>query len=156
MPLFADYYQPSRRDIRLIFQQRGSLMNAVIWLVDDDTPLRESIAFLLKTLGYEVLDFAELAGFEACTPAPDADPFCGCLLLDVPLADFNGPGWLEDNKQRNPLLPVIIMDDHDIPDAYRRDAFAAFTKPLDIEQLLVSIKQAMEESARRVERWHAG
>lgn len=130
-------------------------MSSTIWLVDDDTPLRESIAFLLKTLGYDVVDFAELGGFEACMPEPDAEPFSGCLLLDVPLADFNGPGWLEENTRRHPLLPVIMMADDAIPEAFRKDAFAAFTKPLDVEQLLESIKQAMVESARRVEGWRS-
>jgi CheY-like chemotaxis protein len=138
----------------ITFQLRDKLMIATVWLVEDDVSVRESLGFLLKALDYQVVDFVDLTDFEDATAG--ARPLRGCLLLDVPLPDINGQNWLAEHTQRHPLLPVIIMADHDTPDAYRHDAFAFFIKPLDMEPLLASIKQAVEESARRVERWHSG
>lgn len=129
-------------------------MIATVWLVEDDVSVSESLGFLLKALDYQVVDFIDLTDFEAATVG--ARPLRGCLLLDVPLPDINGQNWLAEHTQRHPLLPVIIMADHDTPEEYRHDAFAFFIKPLDMEPLLASIKQAVEESARRVERWHSG
>ncbi|WP_416413494.1 response regulator transcription factor [Pantoea sp. App145] len=129
-------------------------MIATVWLVEDDVSVSESLGFLLRALDYQVGDFIDLADFEAGTQ--DVRPLRGCLLLDVPLPDISGQNWLAEHNQLHPLLPVIIMADQGTPEEYRQDAFAFFIKPLDMEPLLESIKQAMEESARRVERWHSG
>jgi FixJ family two-component response regulator len=132
-------------------------MSAKVWLVDDDLSVRESLGFLLKTLEYDVADFADLASFEAATQA--AEPLHGCLLLDVRMPGISGLRWLAEQGGRHPLLPVIIMTGHGTIDAcrraFRQGAFEFYTKPLEIEPLLETVHQAMLESQQRAERWLA-
>ena len=82
-------------------------MSAKVWLVDDDLSVRESLGFLLKTLEYDVADFADLASFAAATQAEE--PLQGCLLLDVRMPGMSGLSWLAEQGGRHPLLPGIIM-----------------------------------------------
>ena len=93
-------------------------MSAKVWLVDDDLSVRESLGFLLKTLEYDVADFADLAAFEAATQAQE--PLHGCLLLDVRMPGISGLSWLAEQGGRHPLLPVIIMTGHGTIEACRR------------------------------------
>jgi len=132
-------------------------MGAKVWLVDDDLSVRESLGFLLKTVDYEVEDFADLAAFEAASHT--AEPLRGCLLLDVRTPGISGLSWLAEQGKRHPLLPVIIMTGQGTIDACRRafpqGAYEFFTKPLDIEPLLETLHQAMDESEKRAERWQS-
>ncbi len=126
-------------------------MGAKVWLVDDDVSVRESLGFLLRTVDYEVADFADLASFE--TAAAGQQAVCGCLLLDVRQPESSGLSWLARRGARHPLLPVIIMTGHDTLEACRRlfaqGAFAFFTRPLEIESLLETVRLAMRESEQR-------
>ncbi len=132
-------------------------MSAKVWLVDDDLSVRESLGFLLKTVEYEVEDFADLAAFEAASQLQE--PLRGCLLLDVRMPGISGLTWLAEQSGRHPLLPVIIMTGHGTIDAcrraFRQGAYEFFTKPLDIEPLLETIHQAMNESEQRAARWQS-
>lgn len=132
-------------------------MVAKVWLVDDDLSVRESLGFLLKTLEYDVADFADLAAFEAATQAQE--PLRGCLLLDVRMPGISGLSWLAEQGDHHPLLPVIIMTGHGTIDAcrraFRQGAFEFYTKPLDIEPLLETIHLAFNESEQRAERWQS-
>ncbi|MEB5971700.1 response regulator transcription factor [Pantoea dispersa] len=126
-------------------------MGAKVWLVDDDVSVRESLGFLLRTVDYDVADFADLASFE--TAAAGQQAISGCLLLDVRQPDNSNQSWLAQQGARHPLLPVIIMTGHDTLEACRHlfagGAFAFFTRPLDIESLLQTIQLAMRESEQR-------
>lgn len=132
-------------------------MSAKVWLVDDDLSVRESLGFLLRTLEYDVADFADLASFEAATSAQE--PLRGCLLLDVRMPGISGLSWLAEKGERHQLLPVIIMTGHGTIEAcrraFRQGAFEFYTKPLEIEPLLESVHQAMHESEQRAQRWQA-
>ncbi|KGT87037.1 response regulator transcription factor [Enterobacter cancerogenus] len=132
-------------------------MSAKVWLVDDDLSVRESLGFLLRTLEYDVADFADLASFEEATSAQE--PLRGCLLLDVRMPGISGLSWLAEKGERHPLLPVIIMTGHGTIEAcrraFRQGAFEFYTKPLEIEPLLESVHQAMHESEQRAQRWQA-
>ncbi|KJV35219.1 response regulator transcription factor [Pantoea sp. SM3] len=132
-------------------------MSAKVWLVDDDLSVRESLGFLLRTLEYDVADFADLASFEAGKSAQE--PLRGCLLLDVRMPGISGLSWLAEKGERHPLLPVIIMTGHGTIEAcrraFRQGAFEFYTKPLEIEPLLESVHQAMHESEQRAQRWQA-
>ncbi|ORM70178.1 response regulator transcription factor [Pantoea rwandensis] len=132
-------------------------MSAKVWLVDDDLSVRESLGFLLKTLEYDVADFADLASFAAATHTEE--PLHGCLLLDVRMPGISGLSWLAEQGGRHPLLPVIIMTGHGTIEAcrraFRQGAFEFYTKPLEIEPLLETVHQAMQESEQRALRWQA-
>lgn len=130
-------------------------MSNVVYLIDDDAAIRESMVFLLSGMSWEVKSFASI---EAFTTAHDAEKtLTGCLLLDMRMPGKGGLTWLEEGAWPWPLLPVIIMTGHGSVDACRRafhnGVFEFFTKPLDADKLIETLARAFEESQRRTANW---
>lgn len=130
-------------------------MANVVYLIDDDAAIRESMAFLLSGMNWEVNTFPSI---EAFTVEHDAEKaLTGCLLLDMRMPGKGGLTWLEEGSWPWPLLPVIIMTGHGSVDACRRafhtGVFEFFTKPLDADQLIETLARAFEESQRRTANW---
>lgn len=61
-------------------------MDNVIWLIDDDASVRESLVFLLSGMNWRVEPYESIAAFMAAHGAEQA--LTGCLLLDMRM-----PGW---------------------------------------------------------------
>lgn len=132
-------------------------MDNIIWLIDDDESIRESMAFLLSGMGWEVKTFGSIDAFT--TAHVKDSTLVGCLLLDMRMPGKGGLTWLEEGEWPWPLLPVIIMTGHGSVDACRRafrnGVFEFFTKPLDADKLIESVGLACEESQRRFADWQA-
>jgi len=130
-------------------------MTNVVYLIDDDAAIRESMAFLLSGMNWEVQTFASIEAFTAQHDAEKA--LTGCLLLDMRMPGKGGLTWLEEGAWPWPLLPVIIMTGHGSVDACRRafhtGVFEFFTKPLDADKLIETLARAFEESQRRAANW---
>ncbi|MEL2241350.1 LuxR C-terminal-related transcriptional regulator [Leclercia adecarboxylata] len=130
-------------------------MDNVIWLIDDDASVRESLVFLFTGMNWRVEPFESIAAFTAAQQA--GKELAGCLLLDMRMPGKGGLAWLEEGKWPWPLLPVILMTGHGTIDACRRafhnGVFEFFTKPLDADKLIESITAALAESQRRVGVW---
>jgi len=130
-------------------------MDNVIWLIDDDASVRESLVFLLNGMNWRVEPFESIAAFTAAQGADKA--LTGCLLLDMRMPGKGGLAWLEEGKWPWPLLPVILMTGHGTIDACRRafhnGVFEFFTKPLDADKLIETLGCALEESTARMTRW---
>ena len=128
-------------------------MSAKVWLVDEDLSVRESLGFVLKAIEYEVADFADIAAFAAAVHSDE--PLQGCLLVDVPTADADELNVMVNLTARHALLPIVIMTDQDNVEACRHafseSMFAIFSKPLEIEPLLDTLHQAMQESEKRAQ-----
>ncbi|MCY1699334.1 LuxR C-terminal-related transcriptional regulator [Lelliottia sp. SL45] len=130
-------------------------MGNVVYLIDDDAAIRESMAFLLSGMHWEVKTFASI---EAFTERYSSDrALAGCLLLDMRMPGKGGLTWLEEAAWPWPLLPVIVMTGHGTVDACRRafhqGVFEFFTKPLDADKLIETLARAFEESQRRTTHW---
>ncbi|WP_312069171.1 response regulator transcription factor [Lelliottia nimipressuralis] len=130
-------------------------MGNVVYLIDDDAAIRESMAFLLSGMHWEVKTFASI---EAFTERYSNDrALAGCLLLDMRMPGKGGLTWLEEAAWPWPLLPVIVMTGHGTVDACRRafhqGVFEFFTKPLDADKLIETLARAFEESQRRTIHW---
>lgn len=130
-------------------------MGSHIYLIDDDAAIRESLAFLLSDMGWQVVSFESIAAFIA---GHGSDPsLTGCLLLDMRMPGKGGLTWLEEGQWPWPLLPVILMTGHGTIDACRRafhnGVFEFFTKPLDADKLIETLGRALEESTARMTRW---
>lgn len=132
-------------------------MDNIIWLIDDDESIRESMAFLLSGMGWEVKTFGSIDAFTSAHVKDST--LVGCLLLDMRMPGKGGLTWLEEGEWPWPLLPVIIMTGHGSVDACRRafrnGVFEFFTKPLDADKLIESVGLACEESQRRFADWQA-
>jgi FixJ family two-component response regulator len=117
----------------------------VVYVVDDDVSVRESLEPLIADAGLRVQTFASAEEFLA--HPRDRTP--GCLVLDVGLPALNG---LELQKRitGQPGLPIIFITGRgDIPttvQAMKAGAVEFLTKPFGPEVLLGAIQGAIERS----------
>jgi len=122
-----------------------------VFIIDDDSSVREGVADLLRSVGLEVRAFASPQEF-LDSKRPDAP---GCLILDVRLP---GPSGLELQgmlASSDIQLPIIFISGHgDIPmsvRAIKSGAVEFLTKPLHEQQLLDAVHAAVEQDRARRE-----
>ena len=129
------------------------IKNATVYIVDDDSGVRDALAWLLRSrrLMSEAFPSAEAfaarlnEGFEVQSPS--------CVLLDVRMAALSGLAMFEKLIAAGllPTLPVIFLTGHaDVPtavDAVKRGAFDFFEKPFSDNALVDRIEQVIEQSA---------
>ena len=122
-----------------------------VHLVDDDEAVRDSLAALLETHGFEVACYASAAAFLAGCPAGAA----GCLLTDIRMPDMDGLTLQERVVALYPELSVVIMTGHaDVPLAVRAMKAGAvdfIEKPFPPSAMVDAISIALEQSASRRE-----
>jgi FixJ family two-component response regulator len=125
----------------------------VVFVVDDELPVREALSSLIRSEGLRVETFASAREFldqhEINAPA--------CLVLDVRLPDFNGLALQNALTVAANCIPIIFITGHgDIPTtvrAIKAGATEFLTKPFRDEDLLAAIHQALAKDAEaRVER----
>lgn len=117
----------------------------LVFVVDDDISIRESIAALLGFEGWQTETFATAQAF-----LDRALPFGpSCLVLDVSLPDLNGldlQAMIADRVD----MPIVFITGHgDIPmsvRAMKAGAVEFLTKPINDDMLLLAVRQAMEHS----------
>lgn len=140
------------------------VLNATVFIVDDDASVREAMAWLLRSrrLLSEVYDSAE--AFERMLADPShglaggALPRqAGCLLLDVRMPGQSGLALFDKLVERGlaEAWPVIFLTGHaDVPtavDAVKRGAFDFCEKPFSDNALVDRIEQALAASQQRLE-----
>jgi len=122
-------------------EQRG-----VVFVVDDDVSVRESLNELIRTAGLEVRVFASAHQFIAHS-RPDAP---SRMVLDVELPGLNGLELQSRMKEIDRDVPIIFITGHgDIPmsvRAMKAGAVEFLTKPFPGEELLAAIQRALERS----------
>ena len=121
-----------------------------VYIVDDDSSVRDSLSLMLGLAGYRVALYADAESFlEAWR-----EPWSGCVLADLRLPGASGIELQAELRMRGTALPVIIMTAHgDVPTA--RKAFQAqavdfLEKPFDHAQLLEAIRSAFTLEERRI------
>lgn len=131
--------------------------DATVYIVDDDEAVRDSLAALLATHGWQTETFESAAVFLSRYRRGGT----GCLLLDVRMPGMSGLELQEVLAAQRVLLPVIIITGHgDIPmavKAMRLGAVDFIEKPFSNEALFHAIEQALAvaQQAERVERAEA-
>jgi two-component system response regulator DctR len=132
------------------------VIDACVFIVDDDTGVRDALAWLLRSrrLISRVFDSAEAFQVIASQGLPQDQPVC--LLLDVRMPGMSGLAlfdWLVSHNLHTGL-PVIFLTGHaDVPtavDAVKRGAFDFCEKPFSDNALVDRIKQALAQSAETV------
>jgi FixJ family two-component response regulator len=126
----------------------------VVFVVDDDVSVRESLEMLIGCAGWRPETFASAREFLedlARTRARAA----GCLVLDVSLPDLNGLELQQRLAGNQTRLPIIFITGYgDVPmtvKAMKAGAIEFLTKPLDDQVLLDAISQAIERSRAAVD-----
>lgn len=120
--------------------------NPTVFIVDDDTSVRDALNLLLNSAGYEVQAFASAESF--LDSAGDR-PVPACVVSDVKMPGLNGLELQDDVCEIKPPLPFIFITGHgDIPmsvKAMKKGAVDFLTKPFDDEQLLEAVKKALKK-----------
>jgi FixJ family two-component response regulator len=123
----------------------------MVFVVDDDVSVRESLEALIETAGWRTKTFATALDFmDNCS---DTSP--ACLVLDVSLPGLSGLDLQQRlGDRRN--LPIIFITGHgDIPmsvQAMKAGAVEFLTKPFSDEVLLAAIRRAIESSSTALDR----
>jgi len=119
-------------------------LNPVILLVDDEDTIRLFLEKTLRDEGYEALTAA--TGGEALETAFDKLP--DLILLDLKLPDMNGIEVLKRIKEEIPEICVIMLtafgDIETAVSAMKKGAFDFVSKPVNLEQLLMTVKKGLE------------
>ncbi len=124
----------------------------LVYVVDDDEAVRDSMRWLLEANGFAVTTFASAEQFLARLPDPEP---VACLLLDVRMPGMSGLELHEELVRRGSALPLIFITGHgDVPMAVsrmKRGACDFLEKPFSDAQLrqLVADALARAEAARR-------
>ena len=118
--------------------------DAKIYLLDDDEVSRESLHYLLESVGLDVissshpLDFLEICKHD--TP--------GCAILDLRLPKMSGIDVLMKLRARENSIPVVIITAYGTVrktvDALKQGAVDVFEKPLDDQEFLDCIQKCIE------------
>ena len=129
----------------------GSHPRPIVFVVDDDVSVRESLELLIHAAGWTPETFASAAAFLARSRADVPS----CLVLDVSLPDLNGLELQERIAGDRFDLPIIFITGYgDVPmtvRAMKAGAVEFLTKPFSDDVLLSAISQAIDKSraARR-------
>ena len=116
---------------------------ALVFVVDDDAPMRESLQNLLRSVGLRVEAFASAQEFLHHT-RPDVP---SCLVLDVRLPGLSGLELQQRLAEGDMAMPIIFITGHgDIPmtvQAMKAGAVEFLSKPFRDQALLDAIQQAL-------------
>jgi FixJ family two-component response regulator len=122
---------------------------AVVFVIDDDASMRDSLQGLARSVGLEVHSFGSTQEFLQ-SKRPDAP---GCLVLDVRLPGASGLDFQDELARSNVHLPIIFITGYgDIPmtvRAMKGGAIEFLTKPFRGQELLDAIGVAIERSRTR-------
>jgi two-component system response regulator FixJ len=115
----------------------------IVFVVDDDAAVRDSIRALLESAGFAVRDFE-------CAKDCLADSTLsqvGCLIVDISMPDMDGLELQQEFVNRRMGLPVIMVTGHaDVEIAVRAMKAGAvdfIEKPFDDEALIESVRSAL-------------
>jgi FixJ family two-component response regulator len=122
--------------------------DAMVFVVDDDAPMRESLKNLIRSVGLRAELFASAQEFLQ-SKRPDV---ASCLVLDVRLPGLSGLDLQRRTTEAGLEIPIIFITGHgDIPmsvRAMKAGAVEFLTKPFRDQDLLDAIQQALERDRK--------
>jgi FixJ family two-component response regulator len=138
----TNFNEPPRHD------REASMSDArpIVFVVDDDVSVRESLESLIRFAGWQPKTFASAQDF--LSSAPDGNP--SCLLLDIEMPGLSGLELQEQLAADRSEMPIVFLTGHgDIPRtvrAMKAGAVEFLTKPFAGDVLLQAIRRAIERS----------
>jgi FixJ family two-component response regulator len=124
---------------------------SVVFVIDDDTSLRDTLLSLFRSVGLQAEGFASPAEF---LRRPRSN-LRGCMVLDVRLPGLSGLEFQADLAKANVNIPIIFMTGHgDVPmsvRAMKAGAVEFLIKPFREQDMLDAVQQALEKDRGRVE-----
>jgi FixJ family two-component response regulator len=123
-------------------------------IVDDDCAVRDGLALLLSTVGLRTRTYPDATAF-----LNDSGSVLDCVLLDIRMPGMSGLDALDCLSERR-HLPIIVLSAHGNLDAcrraFKRGAFDFLRKPVDDDELIDAVQQAIRQGARTREHNDAG
>ena len=123
-----------------------------VFIVDDDSDMREAITDLVESVGLRAESFASGEEFLRRRRTADAS----CLVLDVRLPQMSGLDFQRQLADTDIQIPIIFITAHgDIPmsvRALKSGAVEFLTKPFRDQDLLDAIQQALQQDSAARER----
>jgi FixJ family two-component response regulator len=130
---------------------RAAAATPIVFVVDDDVSVRESLELLIEAAGWRAETFASAQEFLARPRAPVPS----CLILDVTLPDLNGLDLQKRVAVDRSDMPIIFITGHrDVftsVQAMKAGAIEFLTKPFGDDVLLDAVRHALERSRRTLE-----
>jgi DNA-binding NtrC family response regulator len=120
-------------------------------VIDDDEASCKLMKAIFVAEGFEVFDaYDGKTGLQRVT---EVDP--GVVFVDLRLPDMYGLDVLKEIRETRPQIPVVILTGHaDVKTAVRATQLGGFdylTKPVDLEEVVIVARRAMETGALRTE-----
>lgn len=120
--------------------------DAIVYIVDDDDAVRDSLSFLLRTVGLAARTYASAGEFlSAYVP----DDVC-CLIADIRMPGLSGLELQQELLERHADIPIIFITGHgDVPmavNAMKSGAVDFIQKPFRDQDLLDRIHQALQQA----------
>jgi FixJ family two-component response regulator len=119
----------------------------VVFIVDDDAAVRDSVVELVTSVGLRAMAFGSAKEFRASYRSGQQ----GCLVLDVRMAHTSGPALQDELNAIGARIPIVFISGHqDIAVAIKTIKAGAVDfvlKPYREQQLLDSINEALRRDA---------
>ena len=132
-----------------------STQDAIVYVVDDDGPFRESVAWLLESAGLTCRIFPSAADFLAAIDGATV----GCLVTDLRMPGMSGLELQNVLNRDDFTLPVIVMTAHGDVDtavqAMKNGAVEFIQKPFKEHAFLDMVNAAIAQSVRDAELRHS-
>ena len=126
--------------------------DAVVYVIDDDDAVRQSLTFLLKAAGIAARTYDSATSFLDHLPQVKT----GCIITDVRMPGLSGLDLLRRLKELQIALPVIVITGHgDVPlavEAMKSGASDFLEKPFDDEALLAAVNVALRNQGAGAKR----
>lgn len=118
-----------------------------VHIIDDDEAVRDSLAVMLETHGFEVASYATAQAFLSQAEHGVA----GCVITDIQMPEMNGLQLLRAFKARNMLIPVLVVTARNsrtlAQEALAQGARAVIEKPFAAEVLFQAVRAALDAAA---------
>jgi FixJ family two-component response regulator len=123
----------------------------LVYVVEDDDALRDSLCWLIESAGYAIAAYSNAESFLAYLEPDGGD----CLVLDVRMPGMSGLELQERLIRRRHHIPIIFITGHgDVPmavNAIKLGAFDFIEKPFQDQDLLARIEGVMKSGRGSVE-----
>ena len=121
-----------------------SKIESVVYVVDDDSDIRDGLKLLLESVGVTCVSFSSTKDFLNSRQVGDAN----CLILDIRLPGLGGLDFQEELAKSRIKTPIIFITGHgDIPmsvRAMKAGAVEFLTKPFREQDILDAVRLALE------------
>ncbi len=127
-------------------------LTGTVYLIDDDNSMRDSLARMLRDVGYTVQDFESATSFlQNSLPVAPA-----VIVLDMQMPDVNGLDLMERLDKLGRKTPIVFLSGQSHPQqivkGLKKGALDFLFKPFNIDELLQAVDQALDYDQKQLKR----